>query len=335
MNQTTKSIILTAFLLFSIIFLTTASNAAALASKLRGKILIQVEEKGEAWYVNPNNDKRYYLGRPADAFNIMRTLGVGISEENYAKFSTNGAQSLAGSIVLRVLAKGEAYYVHPDTFQLHYLGRPADAFALMRKFGLGISNANLAQIITPVPVELTSFTANVLNGQVQLDWETATELNNAGFSIQRSKDNNKFIDLAFVKGKGTTTTQSLYSYTDKSGLSGKYYYRLKQVDFNGSVTYSKSTEVDLGLPKDYALEQNYPNPFNPSTTIEFSLPAAEKVSLKIYNLLGQVVTTLVNGYREAGTYNVNWDASNLSTGIYIYRVEANSFSLTKKMTLLK
>jgi len=146
MNQTTKSIILTTFLLFSIIFLATASNAATLASKLRGRILIQVEEKGEAWYVNPTNDKRYYLGRPADAFNVMRTLGLGISEQTYTNFAAAGAKSLAGQIVLRVQAKGEAYYIHPTTYKLHYLGRPADAFEVMRKFGLGISNANLALI---------------------------------------------------------------------------------------------------------------------------------------------------------------------------------------------
>ena len=99
-----------------------------------------------------------------------------------------------------------------------------------------------------------------------------------------------------------------------------------------------STKEELSttvIPAKFELSQNYPNPFNPATTIRFSLPQAGEVKLTVYNLLGQVVTTLVNGYREAGTYNVNWDASNLSTGVYIYRVEANTFSLTKKMTLLK
>ena len=200
--------------------------------------------------------------------------------------------------------------------------------------------SNQAEVTTPVPVELTSFIASVTDKYVQLDWETATELNNAGFSIQRSKDNNKFIDIAFVKGKGTTTTQSLYSYADKSVLSGKYYYRLKQVDFNGSVTYSKSTEVDLGIPKDYALEQNYPNPFNPSTTIRFALPINARVIIKLYNALGQEVATLLNTDLDAGIHETVFNASNLSSGVYFYMLKvqgANSsnFTSTKRMILMK
>ena len=165
--------------------------------------------------------------------------------------------------------------------------------------------------------------------------ETATELNNAGFSIQRSKDNNKFIDLAFIKGKGTTTTLTSYRYIDKSGLSGKYYYRLKQVDYDGSVNYSKSIEVDLGLPKDYALEQNYPNPFNPITNIRFALPKAAKVTLAVYNLLGEKVSTILSEDKEAGFYDVKFDASNFSSGVYIFRLTTEDFVKTKKMTLIK
>ena len=156
MKRVTGIFILTLLFLSATLLLANDSNAATLASKLRGKILLQVEEKGEAWYVNPTNDKRYYLGRPTDAFNIMRTLGIGINEENYLKFSANGAPSLSGYIVLRVLAKGEAYYVHPVTYKLHYLGRPADAFAIMRKFGLGISNTNLTLIPTAIAATTVS-----------------------------------------------------------------------------------------------------------------------------------------------------------------------------------
>jgi len=199
---------------------------------------------------------------------------------------------------------------------------------------------NQAEVTTPVPVELTSFTASVADKYVQLDWETATELNNAGFSIQRSKDNNKFIDLIFVKGKGTTTTQSLYSYTDKSVLSGKYYYRLKQVDFDGSVTFSESTKVDLGVPKDYALEQNYPNPFNPSTTIRFALPINARVIIKLYNALGQEVITILNTDLDAGIHETVFNASNLSSGVYFYMLKVqgannSNFTSTKRMILMK
>jgi len=116
------------------------------STDLSGRILLQVEAHGEAWYVNPLNQQRYYLGRPADAFQIMRSLGLGITESSYQQFKSFGASALKGRILLRVQANGEAYYVNPLDSSLNYLGRPTDAFALMREFGLGISNSNLEKI---------------------------------------------------------------------------------------------------------------------------------------------------------------------------------------------
>ncbi|MFA5184146.1 MAG: hypothetical protein WC456_01320 [Patescibacteria group bacterium] len=119
----------------------------ALTSRLAGRILLQVEGHGESWYMNPLNGLRYFLGRPADAFAIMRQLGLGISEKDYATFSKSGAPArLYGRILLRVKSHGEAYYVNPLDHKLYYMGRPADAFALMRKFGLGVNNTNLRQL---------------------------------------------------------------------------------------------------------------------------------------------------------------------------------------------
>lgn len=119
----------------------------ALSLRLSGRILLQVEAQGQAWYVYPVDLLRYFLGRPADAFAIMRKLGLGISEKDYTKFAkTTAPTRLSGLILLRVKAHGEAYYVNPLDHKLYYMGRPADAFALMRKFGLGITNANLRQI---------------------------------------------------------------------------------------------------------------------------------------------------------------------------------------------
>lgn len=200
--------------------------------------------------------------------------------------------------------------------------------------------SNLAQITTPVPVELVSFTANFSDRKVLLAWETATELNNAGFSVQRSKDNSEFIDLAFVRGNGTTTSQSSYNYVDKSPISGKYYYRLKQIDLDGSSSYSKTVEVEIGLPKNYALEQNYPNPFNPSTTIRFALPVNAKVNLKLFNALGQVVATLLNTDLDAGVHETVFNASNLSSGVYFYSltvqgINGSNYNSTKRMILIK
>jgi hypothetical protein len=137
---------LISFFIFSILLFNVfivESRAENLAQRLSGKILLQVESVGEAWYVNPLDLKRYYLGRPDDAFSLMRELGLGVSENNYQKFSNQGAASFKGRILLRVEASGEAYYVNPDNARLYYLGRPADAFNLMRQLGLGISNTNL------------------------------------------------------------------------------------------------------------------------------------------------------------------------------------------------
>jgi hypothetical protein len=208
------------------------------------------------------------------------------------------------------------------------------------KIGVVSNYSNQAEIKTLVPVEFTSFTASVKNGLVQINWVTATELNNTGFSIQRSTDNENFKDVAFIKGNGTTTTQSTYSYSDKSILSGKYFYRLKQLDLDGSTNLSKSIEVDLGLPKDYALEQNYPNPFNPSTTIRFALPIDAKVTLKLYNALGQEVANVLNTELDAGIHETIFNASNFSSGVYFYTLkvqgtDGSNFTSTKRMILMK
>ncbi len=185
-----------------------------------------------------------------------------------------------------------------------------------------------------IPVELTSFVANVVNGTVNLVWETATETNNSGFEVQRSSDGTGYTVVSFVDGKGTTTEKTKYNFSDQPG-SGQFYYRLKQIDFDGTSTFSNSIMVDLGLPTEFSLDQNYPNPFNPSTNIQFSLPEASSVKLVVYNLLGQEVATLFNGVMEAGTHKVNFDAANLNTGLYVYKLEANDFVATKKMMLMK
>lgn len=185
-----------------------------------------------------------------------------------------------------------------------------------------------------IPVELTSFTANVVNETVNLVWETATETNNSGFEVQRSSDGTNYTVISFVDGMGTTTEKTSYNFSDQPG-SGQFYYRLKQIDFDGTFAFSQSVMVDLGLPTEYSLDQNYPNPFNPTTNIQFSLPEASSVNLVVYNLLGQEVATVFNGFIEAGTHKVNFDAANLNTGLYVYKLEANDFVATKKMMLMK
>jgi hypothetical protein len=188
------------------------------------------------------------------------------------------------------------------------------------------------------PVELTSFMANTSMGKVTLNWKTATEINNRGFEIQRKIDDNSWIGLAFKNGNGTTTNANNYSFTDNiSGLNAnKLSYRLRQVDFSGQSQYSPVVLVDNIIPENYAVSQNFPNPFNPSTIIKYQIPQNSFVSLKVYNSLGQEAATLVNGMVNAGSYEVQLNASNLSSGVYYYVIKAgDNFVQTKKMILMK
>jgi hypothetical protein len=194
---------------------------------------------------------------------------------------------------------------------------------------------------TPLPVELTSFTASIIGSKVKLNWQTATEVNNYGFDVERQAHTSTSLSvtewekIGFVNGNGNSSSPKSYSFIDDKALSGKYSYRLKQIDNDGQFEYSKNIEVDLGTPKTFELNQNYPNPFNPTTIISYNLPEAANVKLTIFNILGQEIKTLVNEYKEAGTHKVEFNASELDSGLYIYRLQAGSRVQTRKMTLIK
>jgi len=193
---------------------------------------------------------------------------------------------------------------------------------------------------TTVPVELTSFTANVGENNVVLNWVTDSETNNFGFEIERSEDEIDFQKIGFVEGKGTTLIPQQYDFVDENLAPGIYYYRLKQIDLDGAFEYSVAINVTVTQPKEFALEQNYPNPFNPTTTIRYDLPVSSRVVLKIYNILGKEVTTLVDAEQSAGIKTVVWHGTNnagesVGTGIYIYQIKASDFSKTLKLTLMK
>jgi len=191
----------------------------------------------------------------------------------------------------------------------------------------------------PVPVELTSFTANVSENNVMLEWETATEVNNYGFEIERqvgsSQSAGNWELIKFVEGHGNSNSPKQYSFTDKNLIGGSLFkYRLKQIDNDGTYEYSDEVEVEL-IPTEFALYQNYPNPFNPSTKIRYQLPQESEVIIKIYDILGSEVITLLNEKKEPGVYEVEFNAQHLSSGTYIYRIVADSFVETKKMVLMK
>ncbi len=188
---------------------------------------------------------------------------------------------------------------------------------------------------TIVPVELISFSASILGKTVTLSWSTATELNNYGFEIQRSTEGIEFYSVGFVYGNGTTTSQQNYSYSDKNLIDGKYYYRLKQVDYDGSYEYSDIVEVEFRAFDSYLLEQNYPNPFNPTTTIGFGLQEKSNVKITILNSIGEEIAVVLNKEIESGYHTVEFNADNMPSGVYFYQLKAGSFINTKKMLLLK
>ncbi len=187
-----------------------------------------------------------------------------------------------------------------------------------------------------VPVELASFSCSVNNSDVTLHWITSSELNNHRFEIERKTSQSEvWQKIGTVNGNGTTTNSTEYYFTDENLSPDIYNYRLKQIDFNGSFEYSKVVNADLTSPVAFELMQNYPNPFNPSTTISYNIPNSAFVILKIYDVLGNEITTLVNQHQSAGKYNVSFDAGNLSNGVYIYSLQANDFSDVKKMIYMK
>jgi hypothetical protein len=186
-----------------------------------------------------------------------------------------------------------------------------------------------------VPVELTSFTGVFIDQKVVLNWTTATEINNQGFEIERSEDKFSFNSIGFVPGFGTTSEPKSYSYTDQTINSGIYYYRLKQIDYDGSFTYSGIVEVEVPQPTGFSLMQNYPNPFNPSTTIKFTIPEKEFVSLKVYDVMGNEVAILLNEEKQAGLHSIQFEASKLSSGTYFYKLQVGNIVEMKKMILLK
>jgi hypothetical protein len=187
----------------------------------------------------------------------------------------------------------------------------------------------------PLPVELLTINAEVMDNNVNLYWITTTESNNKGFEIQKKVSNNEFKNIGYTPGYGTTTEIKSYSFTDYKVPTGKHIYRLKQIDFDGSYEYSREVEVDVTSPMEFSLDQNYPNPFNPTTTIKYAVPKTVNVDLKVFDILGREVKTLVNETKSAGYYEVQFNANSLAGGVYFYRLKAGEYIKTGKMLLLK
>jgi hypothetical protein len=258
-----------------------------------------------------------------NGFDIERKLGDSLSSNNYQHIG----------IV------GENITTYVDTT---VLDTTLYTYKIIAFNGFAFSHSNQAEVLTLIPVELTSFEGNVVDGDVRLKWATATETNNLGFEIYRTNQNDKqsWKKIGFVQGHGTTTEPQSYSFLDETILSGTYQYRLKQIDYDGSYEYSIIIKVEVGIPTEFLLEQNYPNPFNPTTKIKFSIPNVVssfslRITLVVYDVLGNEIATLINKEKEAGIYEVEFSATRITSGIYFYRLTAGTYTATKKMLVIK
>jgi hypothetical protein len=264
--------------------------------------------------------------------------GLGLQNTGFSLHATGGTptSALIGGLSDRTLYKWRVRQVEKST-GIGYILLPRSRWYYPAGVAPTESHFQVSSDALPLPVELSSFSAQRVERGVELVWTTASEKNNAGFEVQRRSEkqaSEEWQVLGFVKGNGTTSDAKSYSFVDRTA-SGKVQYRLKQVDFDGTFEYSPVIEVEAGMPRTFELGQNYPNPFNPTTLISYQLPVASEVSLKVYDVLGREVMTLVNGKQDAGSYNLNFNASNLSSGVYFYRLQAGSFVQTKKMMLVK
>ena len=248
---------------------------------------------------------------------------IGTSTGVYFTIALNGASTTwtqeAVSSIGNVVVTGLDY-------------RASDKMLVVATHGRGVFQT---AIDAPLPVELTAFGGMYINGKVDLYWKTATEKNNYGFEIQRADGSKNWKKIAFVAGAGNSNAPKDYNYSDFNPSTSEVFYRLKQIDNDGTFEYSSEIKVNLEIPTEYALEQNYPNPFNPSTKISFSVPTAGNVTITLYDINGQVVGEIVNGLYAAGKHTVNFFGTGLSSGVYFYRITAGKFVQTRKLVLMK
>ncbi len=292
------------------------------------------------------------LGAPGTSI-----LSTDVNNNYTLKTGTSMASpTVAGVVALMFAAANadfmEAYKLNPSEYALivkeHLLNGvdPIPSLQGITVTGgrLNAHNAvvNISQHV--IPVELASFTAEATTNGILLNWITSTETNNLGFEVERiasvDKNNNgSWQTLAFINGKGNTAERSYYSFTDHLTQAGNYFYRLKQIDFDGTSEYIAEIQTEFVVPGYFNLAQNYPNPFNPETVIEYTLPENANVNITVYNALGETVRVLENGFVNAGIKQLGFDATDLPSGTYIYRIiaagEQNTFTASRKMMLVK
>jgi hypothetical protein len=313
---------------------------------------IQVElfaDDGSSWYAPPTSGAQVSISTSNEVIEgrivlsdlngitgsstIRVSLATFINGNNGYNNSVDATQDIGGGSI-------------SDGIDVMTPGASANTNAWFRDFGDGdIDNSALIMLNQAgTPVALLKFSADSQSMNIFLKWTTSTEVNNYGFEVERASTSTspfqEWAKIGFVNGHGNSNSPKNYTYTDKDVLNGSYSYRLKQIDSDGKFEYSPTVEVIVdNLPTQFNLSQNYPNPFNPSAVISYALPSKEFVQLKVFNILGNEIATLVNEVQEAGNYKVEFNlASSIyypATGVYFYRLEAGSFVESRKMTLVK
>lgn len=317
---------------------------------------------------NGFHSTRNTLGAPADGDSVL-SIGSVTSSGNRSSFSSVGP-TVDGRIKPDVMAMGSSVYyatlsgnnysigsgtsfscplvsgvaalllsanpeLAPIALREIFYNTSSNSLNPNREYGWGIVNALEALNLVPVPVELTSLSASYSQGRVIIEWITAAEVNNYGFEVQRKSDHSSFQSIGFVDGNGTSTNRLTYSFSDTDIKESRYYYRLKQIDFDGSFEYSPEVMVDIPALADYILHQNYPNPFNPSTKIRFTIPERSVVKISLHDVLGREIRVLFNDETDRGTTELELNGTSLSSGNYIVRMTAGTFQKSQKITLLK
>lgn len=302
----------------------------------------------------------YLTGGPAQAggYNVAGRFGTMVLTDSFSFWDYRSPNELTQAFPLVFPSASDTIY-----WEFGYTASDSSAIDTLYSCGLSIVYDGIPDSLDrwnfgpkfpvtiiqgSIPVELVSFNATFKNDFIELNWITATETNNRGFEVQRSQkskvNSQEWKKIGFIPGNGTSTETNYYSFRDKNLEQGEYIYRLKQIDFDGSFTFSKEVEVYISSPSDFTLYQNYPNPFNPTTSILYSLSSNQLVQLKVYDVLGNELATLVNEYQNAGNYQIEFNINQfdknglrpeLKSGIYFYRLQVGDFSDTKKMVFLK
>lgn len=329
-----------------------------------GKGIVVVNSAGNEGYNSSHNT----LGAPADGDSII-AVGAVTSSGVRTSFSSVGP-SADGRIKPDLMAMGSNVY-HADSFGNSYWSgggtsyscplvagvcalilqknsnlTPMEVLEVLRStatqsnnpdnlYGWGIINALSAMNLVTIPVELTLFSGNYEDGVVNLKWITATETNNFGFEVERRNDYSNYESIGFVNGNGTSTNRVTYNFVDENLSANRYYYRLKQIDLDGSFEYSNEIEVNIEGLTDFQLYQNYPNPFNPSTKIKYYIPQNSFVKITLHDILGSEIRTLVSENVQPGNYEITLDGSDLSSGMYFVRLSSENIQRTLKISLIK